>query len=260
MEETSPLAPRNESQQQVRRNLFRTIEHKIYTSYLLITFTTLLTFTKIISAVYILTYQEDDSGAPLFLWNIVNVVLDMIYLILKAFRMPYVKRAREGEEVEEFYVLQIMFIIQIACYVLWQIPGNVWYWRCSECFDNAPALTALTLANLILGYLYMLGPALLIVSICACLPVAIIFVMMISGSSQLPATDDMVNSLQSEGYDPQKHMGDTNCTICAVEYSLGEKITVMQCDPRHFFHNDCIKKWLKINANCPICRAPYLLD
>jgi hypothetical protein len=260
MDETSPLSPSHESQQQVRRNLFRTYEHKIYTSYLLITFSVILTFTKILSAAYILAYQETDSGAPLFLWNLVNIIFDIIYLILKAFRMPYVKRARNGEEVEEFFILQILFIIQITCYVIWQIPGNVWYWRCDECFDNAPGITALTLANLILGYLYLLGPAILIASICACLPVAIIFVMFISGGSQMPATEDMLNSLSCEEYDSQRHVGDAICTICAVEYSPREMVTVMQCDPRHFFHTECIKAWLKINANCPICRTPYIVD
>ena len=56
------------------------------------------------------------------------------------------------------------------------------------------------------------------------------------------------------------HLGDPTCTICAVEYNLDDKVIVMQCDARHFFHEDCIKKWLSINANCPICRAPYILE
>ena len=260
MEESTPLTPHQESQRQVRRNLYRTIEHKIYTSYLLITFEILLSTAKILTAAYILLYLETHSSTHLFLWNAISVLLDILYLGLKAFRIPYVKRARDGEEVEEFYALQVAFILQATCYVIWQIPGNVWYWRCSDCYDEAPALTALTFANLILGYLYLLGPALLLASICACLPVAIIFVMFISGGSQLPASEDMLNQLKSEQYDSQVHVGDPTCTICAVEYAADEKIILMQCDSRHFFHEDCIKKWLRINANCPICRAPYVLD
>lgn len=260
MEETTPLSSRLESQHQVRRNLYRTIEHSLYTSYLLITFEVILSICKVFSTGYILIYQETSTSTPLLLWNSVSLALDFIYLGLKGFRIPYVKRAREGSEIEEFYALQIAFILQATVYVLWQVPGNVWYWRCSDCYDEAPAITALTFANLILGYLYLLGPALLIVSICACLPVAIIFVMFISGGSQLPASEDMLNQLKSENYDPACHKGDPTCTICAVEYELEEKVVLMQCDSRHFFHEDCIKKWLRINANCPICRAPYVLD
>lgn len=259
MQESSPLSPRQNSQQQVRTNLIHTLDHKIYTSYLLLTFTSILTITKIISALYILSYQKTTNEVPLFLWNLISIFLDFFYLILKAFRFPYIKRARNGEEVEEFYVLQVMFVLQTTCYVVWQIPGNVWYWKCNECFDKAPALTGLTLGNLILGYFYLLGPVLVILSICVCLPVAIIFVIFISGNPQMPASEDMLALLESEDYDVQKHVGGMPCTICANEYSEGEKVTVMKCDSRHIFHNECIKKWLQINANCPICRAPYLL-
>ena len=205
-------------------------------------------------------YQENDSGAPLDVWNKASLVLDIIYLCLKSLRIPYVKRARETEEIQEHFGLQIAFIVQTTCYVIWQVPGNIWYWTCSECYDNAPALTALTFANIILGYLYLLGPTLLLISICACLPVAIIFVMFISGTSQIPASENMLNQLKSEEYDADIHKGDLACTICAMEYIEKEKIIIMQCDTRHFFHEDCIKKWLQINANCPICRAPYILD
>lgn len=260
MEESSPLSPRIESQNSVRRNLFRTIQHKLYSSYLLLTFSLLLTLVKIISTGFILTTQETDSGAPLLLWNSVSLILDSVYIFLKLCQLPYIKRSREGEEVDEYFLLQIAFIVHTLCVVIWQLPGNIWYWRCKECYDNAPVISGLTLANLILGYLYLLLPALVLVSICACLPVAIIFVMVISDSSQFPASDDLLNKLTAEDYSPEKHLGDPSCTICTVEYGLGDKITIMQCDARHFFHYECIKKWLKINANCPICRAPYVLD
>ena len=43
------------------------------------------------------------------------------------------------------------------------------------------------------------------------------------------------------------------CTICLQNFMDGENlITLPQCE--HFFHKDCIEKWLKGNLICPICR------
>jgi hypothetical protein len=260
MDETVPLNPIHESHQSVRRNLFRTIEFQLYTSYTLMISSLLLSFTKIAAGSYILLSQPRDCQVPLFLWNLMNILLEISYLILKAFRFPYVKRARNGEEVEEFYMLQVGFILQSAFYVFWQLPGNLWFWTCGDCFEEATALTGLTLGNLILAYLYMLIPALVLVSLCACLPVAIIFVMMIAGGPQMPASETLLNSICSESYNSCKHTGDLSCTICTVEYAEGDQIIVMQCDSRHFFHTECIKQWLRINSNCPICRSPYVLE
>lgn len=260
MDESTPLAQERESHRQVRRNLFRTIQHELYTSQILFTFSVLLTLSKLITTFCILSWTETETDTPLKLWNGVSFALDLFFLTLKAFRYPYVKRARNGEEVEEACGLQVLFIIQASVFTIWQFPGNIWYWRCKTCYDDAPALTGFTFAQLILGYLYMLLPGIILASICACLPAAIIFVMMISGDSQRPASADQLKSLKTEEYDPEKHLGDSTCTICASEYQKSDSIVSMQCDPRHFFHTDCIKRWLQINANCPICRAPYILE
>jgi Ring finger domain len=258
--EDIPLVHRLESHREVRRNLYRTFEYKIYTSYTLLVLTVAITLTRLIGTFYILNYLQASTEVPLYLWNLVGMALDCIYLGLKALRLPYIKRARESQEIEEHFILQIAFLIQAACYIVWQFPGNVWFWSCSDCLDEAPAISIVTLVNLILGYLYLLAPALLLISICACLPVAIVFVMLISGISQHPASENMLTQLLPIEFDPQEHVGESNCTICAVEYVPKDKIIIMQCDPRHFFHEECIKKWLRINSNCPICRAPYVLD
>jgi hypothetical protein len=260
MEESAPLDPNLNSHRSVRRNLFRALEHRIYTSYTLLLFSILIHLGKLMAGCYILSTQPHDCQTPLYLWNLVSLLLDSVYLGLKAIRMPYIKRAREGEDIDEVYSLQIAFVAQAVLYVIWQLPGNVWMWSCDDCLSETPALWGLSLSNLILAYLYMLVPAIILVSVCACLPVAIVFVMMISGNGQSPASERLINSLESETYDKQIHVGDPACTICATDYEEEDMVTVMQCDQRHFYHTECIKRWLRINANCPICRAPYVLD
>lgn len=42
------------------------------------------------------------------------------------------------------------------------------------------------------------------------------------------------------------------CAICIEDYIAGEDIKTLPCF--HNFHTECIDSWLKIKANCPICK------
>ncbi|KAL5541291.1 hypothetical protein UlMin_042513 [Ulmus minor] len=46
---------------------------------------------------------------------------------------------------------------------------------------------------------------------------------------------------------------DNTCSICLSEYIAKEALrTIPDCG--HYFHDDCIVEWLKLNATCPLCR------
>jgi hypothetical protein len=46
----------------------------------------------------------------------------------------------------------------------------------------------------------------------------------------------------------------TNCTICLCDMVDGDEYFDIKC--KHFFHKECIKKWLEeFNYICPICRT-----
>lgn len=112
----------------------------------------------------------------------------------------------------------------------------------------------MTLALIILGYFYLSIPVIFLVSVCVCLPVAIVFLIVVKNPTGNYASQSAIDKLEITKYNPEKHQCDT-CAICAYEYRKRDKIIVLKCDPRHLFHPECIKKWLKINANCPICRS-----
>ncbi|XP_062085375.1 RING-H2 finger protein ATL11-like [Humulus lupulus] len=47
------------------------------------------------------------------------------------------------------------------------------------------------------------------------------------------------------------------CAVCSTEFEDDETLRLIPiCD--HVFHTNCIDKWLKSNATCPICRANLL--
>ncbi|EAR83383.4 RING-H2 zinc finger protein (macronuclear) [Tetrahymena thermophila SB210] len=54
-----------------------------------------------------------------------------------------------------------------------------------------------------------------------------------------------------------KVQGDTECTICRMDYVIDEEITILPCNELHHFHKDCIMSWLNVNMTCPLCRHNF---
>ena len=42
------------------------------------------------------------------------------------------------------------------------------------------------------------------------------------------------------------------CCICLSRYADADELRELPCS--HFFHTECVDKWLKINACCPLCK------
>ncbi|GJV05270.1 multidrug resistance-associated protein 5 [Tanacetum coccineum] len=45
---------------------------------------------------------------------------------------------------------------------------------------------------------------------------------------------------------------DAVCCICLPKYADNDLLRELPCT--HFFHMECVDKWLKINASCPLCK------
>ena len=70
---------------------------------------------------------------------------------------------------------------------------------------------------------------------------------------QNPATEDAINSLGSAQYTNTLHSC-RECVVCMQIFTENEEVICLRCDPRHIFHSECLKRWLRINNTCPICR------
>ena len=239
----------------VRSNLQHTIELYMKSSDSFLTFSLLFQILKVMVCGMVLTSSETSCNVGILYWVIGSMIFDSIYAMHLGVRIPYVKAvAREERDAEPCLLLSLERFFNLL-YVGWQIAGNIWYWT-GHCDKNSTLLMSGSLFLLVCGYLFMLLPALSLATLCLCLPVAIvIIVFFLRNTNQNPATNKKLASLEAKPYNPDKHIGEPNCPICAEDFIENQPVVTLKCDERHFFHEDCIKKWLKINATCAICRA-----
>lgn len=45
-----------------------------------------------------------------------------------------------------------------------------------------------------------------------------------------------------------------DCCICLEAFKDDDEVTPLPCDPRHYFHEECIAGYMKTNNICPLCR------
>lgn len=69
--------------------------------------------------------------------------------------------------------------------------------------------------------------------------------------SDVDSDDDSDDDNDSDGD------GDSDeCAICKTDFEGEDRITILPCEGRHFFHDECIDKWLaKLSKKCPLCRT-----
>ncbi|XP_074574952.1 E3 ubiquitin-protein ligase At1g12760-like isoform X3 [Curcuma longa] len=65
-----------------------------------------------------------------------------------------------------------------------------------------------------------------------------------SGDGILAAGTDKERTISAE---------DAACCICLAKYVDNDELRELPCT--HFFHKECIDKWLKLNALCPLCKT-----
>jgi hypothetical protein len=72
--------------------------------------------------------------------------------------------------------------------------------------------------------------------------------------SEIP---QVIEKLNRTPFDPNKFKFENECKICLMEYEADDEITQLKCDERHYFHSDCIIRWISEGKNnCPLCRKP----
>ena len=138
-------------------------------------------------------------------------------------------------------------------YLLWQVPGNIWLWTCSDCFTAAPVLSSVVLGYLIFAYFAILVPAITLLASCLCAPCVLLVAISLLNSNFIARSESVIASLQVE-----VGRAGERCTICANDMGVDSRVVNLGCEDTHTFHEKCVKRWLRIKMCCPICHTALL--
>lgn len=171
------------------------------------------------------------------------------------------------------------FKMALDCFfAVWFVVGNVWVFGGHSSAHDAPNLYRLCIAFLTFSCIGYAMPFILCALICCCLPCIISLMGFREDLDEnRGATSDAINALGTYRFRSKKpRNGEANegsggvfapgtdkeravsaedavCCICLARYVDNDDLRLLPCG--HFFHKDCVDKWLKINALCPLCKA-----
>ncbi|CAL4967362.1 unnamed protein product [Urochloa decumbens] len=174
------------------------------------------------------------------------------------------------------------FKMALDCFfAVWFVVGNVWIFGGRSSAADAPNLYRLCIVFLTFSCIGYAMPFILCAMICCCLP-CIISVMGFreDTNNTRGATSESINALPTYKFKTKKRRHgsgseaegqeggivaagtekerslsaeDAVCCICLAKYAHNDELRELPCS--HWFHKDCVDKWLKINALCPLCKS-----
>ncbi|OUZ99681.1 zinc finger protein [Macleaya cordata] len=175
------------------------------------------------------------------------------------------------------------FKMALDCFfAVWFVVGNVWIFGGHSSSAEAPNLYRLCIVFLTFSCIGYAMPFILCATICCCLPCIISILGFREDLNHTRgATPESINVLPTYKFKLKKNSnGDENnsegvgeggilaagtekervisgedavCCICLAKYADNDELRELPCT--HFFHVECVDKWLKINALCPLCKC-----
>ncbi|CAL9211215.1 unnamed protein product [Musa hybrid cultivar] len=169
-------------------------------------------------------------------------------------------------------------------FAVWFVVGNVWVFGGHSSSHDAPNLYRLCIVFLAFSCIGYALPFILCAIICCCLP-CIISIMGFRedinhgrgatqesinalptykfktkrrknrGDKEINLDNQGIGGILAAGTDKERIVSaeDAVCCICLAKYVDNEELRELPCT--HFFHKECVDKWLKINALCPLCKT-----
>ncbi|EER98732.1 hypothetical protein BDA96_02G178500 [Sorghum bicolor] len=186
-------------------------------------------------------------------------------------------------------VLAYHFKTAVDCFfAVWFVVGNVWIFggrSISSDAQDAPNMYRLCLAFLALSCVGYAIPFIMCAAICCCFPCLISVLRLQEDLGQnRGATQELIDALPTYKFKPKRNKNwgidhasssehldeggilgpgtkkervvsaeDAVCCICLTKYGDDDELRELPCT--HFFHVQCVDKWLKINAVCPLCKT-----
>ncbi|XP_052199959.1 E3 ubiquitin-protein ligase At4g11680-like [Diospyros lotus] len=167
-------------------------------------------------------------------------------------------------------------------FAVWFVVGNIWIFGGHSSSSDAPNLYRLCIVFITFSCIGYAMPFILCSMICCCLPCIISILGVRDDMNRIRgASEETISSLPTHRF-KLKEKGTPNsresnsgvdeggflaagtekeraisgedavCCICLARYADNDELRELPCS--HFFHRECVDKWLKINASCPLCK------
>ncbi|CAH1426406.1 unnamed protein product [Lactuca virosa] len=147
------------------------------------------------------------------------------------------------------------FKMALDCFfAVWFVVGNVWIFGGHSSSADAPNLYRLCIVFLTFSCIGYAMPFILCGMICCCLPCIISILGVREDMNQMRGASVDEGGILAAGTEKERVISgeDAVCCICLAKYADNDLLRELPCT--HFFHIQCVDKWLKINASCPLCK------
>ncbi|XP_011620431.1 E3 ubiquitin-protein ligase At4g11680 isoform X2 [Amborella trichopoda] len=233
----------------------------------------------VVSFVVLLSSRRERPGTPLRVW-IVGYVIQCVFHVgfvwFEYRRRNYRELGRSaciGSDAEDEacitgqipenqmsngIVKRLESMNTLASFIWW-IIGFYWVFKGGQALlQDAPRLYWMAVMFLAFDVFFAILCAALAcligIALCCCLPCIIGFLYAVAG--QAGASDADISLLPTFTFNRRSLSPQDSCCICLSSYEEGAELHSLPC--HHCFHSGCIRRWLRINATCPLCKFNIL--
>lgn len=184
-------------------------------------------------------------------WNISMSVVYLLNTVVMWARYHY-RDQQATECARHFYqCLDLVYFILVG-------TGHIFLIEYHQCETLEPLLYKYSIYLILHNYFLLLVVLFMGVLYLTCLP-CFIYVVRPWLETTSGLSEPQLNKIPAVTYRnlPTTDQ-DVACAICLEDFGQNDIVLEIPC--KHRFHQKCLQDWLRINAICPLCRAPVVAD
>lgn len=127
--------------------------------------------------------------------------------------------------------------------------------KISDCDHINPRLFQFCQILLYISFIYIFMPLMILIIVCFFIPFLLIITLCFKKIEKIGCEKNVISVLERKEFDEKIYFEHDECIICKANFEKSEKLIILPCNKKHYFHENCVEKWLEINSLCPICRT-----
>ena len=203
--------------------------------------------------------EMQTCGIPIRMWLNIFFALFGLRSCAQLFKIQVIRHF--SEHVFKYDIAKVVFIDGFL--IAWLVYGNALYYsQHNNCEKVAGTQYLNEFMSLVLfiGY-FVMGIYAIILCTMPCLYMYIRRAeqeqMAYQNRVSIDQVPTILSSLSRVAYDPENFKHENTCAICLADYCKSDMVTQLRCNPNHYFHTECLEKWVNNQHNsCPLCREP----